>query len=223
VGDTAMFEIDLSRYRVVDLSLEIIPDGTADRPFRAVRGVLPDGCFKYDITCTHTHVGTHVEVPAHFWDNGPAVSDVPATSFMGPAVLLHITDATPGMALDADYCARRLGGLIGPQDSVICRNESPATLTGKPTDIPYLLPEAAEYLAGFRPRMLGIDTTVGLGHDIPEGRRIHEILMGSGCSFIEFMANLDDLRCDKFYLMALPFKVRGMDSGWCRAIAIEDL
>lgn len=218
-----MFGLDLNRYRVVDLSLEIIPDGTEDRPFRAIRGVLPDGCFKYDITCTHTHVGTHVEVPAHYWDNGRAVSDVPVTSFMGRGVLLHITDATPGMALDAEYCARRLEGLLRPEDCVICRNESPATLTGNPAHIPYLLPEAAEYLAGFRPKLLGIDTTVGLGHDIPQGRRIHEVLMGVGCSFIEFMANLSDLHRDVFYLMALPFKVRGMDSGWCRAIAIEEL
>lgn len=218
-----MFELDLTRYRVVDLSLEVVPDGTQDRPFRAVRGVLPDGCFKYDITCTHTHVGTHVEVPAHYWENGASVCDVPLTCFMGRAVLLHVTDATPGMALNAEYCARRLEGMIQREDCVICRNETPATLTGNPADLPYLLPEAAEYLAHFRPKLLGIDTNVRLGCDIPEGRRIHELLMGVGCSFVEFLSHLDDLRRDVFYLMALPFKVRGMDSGWCRAVAIEEL
>jgi arylformamidase len=218
-----MFDLDGTRYRLVDLSLEVVPDGTADRPFRAVRGVLPDGCFKHDITCTHTHVGTHVEVAAHYWENGPTVSDVPLACFMGRAVLLHITDATPGMALDADYCAQRLRPLIQPGDCVICRNESPATLSGDSANLPYLLPEAAQYLAGFRPKLLGIDTTVRLGRDIPQARRIHEILMGVGCNFLEFLANLDDLRHEVFYLMALPFKVRGMDSGWCRAVAIEEL
>ena len=107
-------------------------------------------------------------------------------------------------------------------DCVLCRNDNAATLTGSPDALPHLTPGAAEYLAGRRVKMVGIDDKVRLSRDIPEGRELHEVLLGAGCSLVEFLDNLDSLRQDEFYFMALPWKVKGMDSSWCRAIAIEE-
>ena len=42
-------------------------------------------------------------------------------------------------------------------------------------------------------------------------------------TFVEFLTNLDELKRREFYFMALPFKAKGLDSMWVRAIAIEEM
>ena len=100
-----MFSIDLERYRLVDLSVMIEPPGTQERPLEVSVGRLADDAFKMDITNLHTHVGTHVEAPAHFFEDGALITDVPLTAFFGPATLLSIDEpsehALTGDTIDA--------------------------------------------------------------------------------------------------------------------------
>ena len=99
-----MFDIDLSRYRLVDLSYEVVPGSSDDRPFDAALGTLEDGCFKYDVSRTHTHVGTHVESPAHFRQDWPDIGSLPLEAFMGRGVLLRVDASLEGLAVDRAYC-----------------------------------------------------------------------------------------------------------------------
>ena len=85
----APFNIDLQRYRLIDLALVVAPPGTDERPFVAERGLLADDCFKHDIT-THTHVGCHIESPSHYSLDWPDVSAYPLEKFCGRAVLAEI-------------------------------------------------------------------------------------------------------------------------------------
>jgi kynurenine formamidase len=43
-----------------------------------------------------------------------------------------------------------------------------------------------------------------------------------GTTFLEIIENVDQISRREFFVMALPFLVKGIDSGWCRAIVIED-
>ena len=217
-----MFDIDLTKYRIVDLSYEVVPGASEDRPFDAVRGRLADDCFKYDVSRTHTHVGTHVELPAHYWEDGADVVAFPPEAFMGRGILFKIDATLEGPAITTEYCEQQLGGLIQAGDCVLCRNDNPATVTGNAEDLPHLTPDAASYLRGKQIKILGIDDKVRLSRNIPEGRKLHEILMGAGCNLVEFLDNLAELGRDEFYFMALPWKIQKMDSSWCRAIAIEE-
>ena len=87
------FVLDPEQYRVVDLSFEVVPwkDRIGDRPFLTeISPTLPDGKDK-EVVFTHTHVGTHVEGPLHFFGSGAkALSDFPLNTFMGRAVVLPI-------------------------------------------------------------------------------------------------------------------------------------
>jgi len=47
-----MFNIDLKKYRIVDISYEVVPPGTDDRPFVIERGLLADNAYKYDVLNT---------------------------------------------------------------------------------------------------------------------------------------------------------------------------
>jgi kynurenine formamidase len=218
-----MFAIDLNKYRLVDLSYEVDPDNCPpDRPFELQRGYLADNAYKYDVR-THSHVGTHIESPAHFFEGGRDTTCYPLDAFFGRAVLLDVPDATKAAEIGPDYLERAVGDLLQPGDIVICRNSDVDSLaSGDPARYPALTPEAGHWLAERGIKMLGIDTHFRLGKDVAAGRALHDILMSRGVLFIEFLDNLAELRQREFFFMALPFKVRKMDSSWCRAIAIEE-
>ncbi|MGC8971217.1 MAG: cyclase family protein [bacterium] len=205
-----MFDIDLSRYRILDLSKEVIPPGTEDRPFKVERTFLSDRTYKHDVW-THSHVGTHIEASSHFYDDGKDINEYPLEAFFGRAILL---DAEPG-TIDAKIIERLIGDIIKEQDIVICRNKRIGS------GYPYLTTESARWLADKRIKMLGIDTNFKLGRDVEEGRLIHDILMSKGVTFIEFLDNLHLISKREFFFMALPYKVK-MDSSWTRAIAVEE-
>ena len=216
-----MFDIDFDKYRIVDISYEVVPPGSADRPFVMERGLLADRAYKYDITNTHSHVGTHVETPAHFFDGGKDVTELPLTSYFGRAILLEIDDAQENLVILPPLLEKAIGDIIQEGDIVICRNNDAESLKGNRPK-PHLTPEAAQWFRDHKMKMLGIDNNVGLSADIPSGRKLHDILMSVDIPIIEWLDNLDQLKKRIFYLMALPFKVKVMDSSWARVIAIED-
>ena len=106
---------------------------------------------------------------------------------------------------------------------MICRNHDPASLRSPNMgEKPCLAPAGAEWLAQRQIKMLGIDTVFRLGKDVEDGRAIHEILQSQDVCLIEFLDNLQALRKREFFFIALPCKVKQIDSSWTRAIAIEE-
>jgi arylformamidase len=217
-----MFNIDQSKYRVVDISYEVVPPGSDDRPFVIEKGYLADMAYKYDVTKTHSHVGTHVESPAHFFDNGKDITELPLSVYYGRAILLEVDDAIKNRAIMPDFLDQAIGGIVKENDIVICRNNDQESLKGK-IPKPHLTPEAAKWFNQHKVKMIGIDNNVGLSKDIPSGREFHDIVMSVGMPIIEWLDNLDQLKKKEFFIMALPFKVKQMDSSWARVIAIEEI
>lgn len=211
------FDIDFERYRVVDLSYTVVPPGTASRPFVIERGRLADNAYKYDIVRSHTHVGTHVEAPAHFYPAGKDVTALPLESFFGRAILLDVPDAAAAQAIDGDYLAAAVGDLMRPGDIVLCRCSD-----ADAAESPCFTPEGAIWLRGRQVKMLGIDQGFRLGATITAARALHDILMSRDVCLVEFLDNLDALRRREFFFMALPFKCAQIDSAPARAIAIEE-
>ena len=212
-----VFSIDLAKYRIVDLSYQVVPPGTADRPFVIQRGRLADHAYKFDIIRTHTHVGTHVEAPAHFYPEGKDVTELPLESFFGRAVLLDVRDAAAATEIGERFLDDHIGGIFQPGDILVCRNSDLGA-----AQTPCLTPEAALWMRRRDIKMLGIDTHFRLGATITAGRALHDILMSREVCLVEFLDNLAALTRPEFFLMALPFKCAQIDSAPARAIAIEE-
>lgn len=212
-----VFSIELERYRIVDLSYLVVPPGTRDRPFVMQRGRLADQAYKFDVIRTHSHVGTHVETPAHFFPEGKDVSHLPLDAFFGRAVLLDVPDAAAAEEIDGAYLDAAIGDILQPGDILICRNsdlEADAT--------PAFTPEAAVWLRDKQIKMLGIDEHFALGATMTASRALHDILMRRDICLIEFLDNLAELRRREFFFMALPARIAQIDSAPARAIAIEE-
>jgi len=222
-----VFEIDESRYRVIDLSLRIEPPGPEGRPFQVERDRWPDESFLYRIT-THTHVGTHIESPAHFFEGGRRLEDFPLNRFYGPAVLFEFAgiDGEPvtGAAFQAD-----IGPLMRENRIVVCRNSHPdwrRVAREQPERLPYLSPDGAQWLADHKANLLVIHDFTGIQiSDCKEtSQRNHAILLASGVEVLplEFATGLEQITKKEFFFMALPIRFAGVDSMWARAVAIEE-
>lgn len=218
-----MFDIDLEKYDVIDLSITVQAGQAGDRPFLVKQGLLADGAYKHDIQ-THSHVGTHVEFPAHFYgQHKKGATDYPLSAFMGRAILCRVTQTGADLAITAGYLQQEIGDIIRPGDIVVFRNDG-TRYDGTNIDaIPYFTAEAARWIRDHKVKLIILDT-IRMGRDIPAGREFHDILMGDGAEipFVEFVENLDALTKREFYVMCLPYKVKGLDSSFCRAIAIQE-
>jgi arylformamidase len=219
------FAFDPKKYRIIDISHTVIPGENPDRPFTVQKAIIPgDHTFRYDVHLTHTHVGTHVEMPKHFFEQGKCITDYPLDYFHGRAVLLSVTEKrTTG-----EFCQRQIGGIIRPDDIVVVRNDTGTKLTkemvysGDFAHLPTLTLSAAEFFIQSRVRMLVLDY-VRLGETVDLTRKFHDMLMSRDMCFVEIVENLESIKKLVFYVMVLPYKVLGMDSGWTRAIVIEEV
>lgn len=213
---------DLKNYNIIDISYTVIPGEDVDRPFAIQKALLKDLTFRYDILKTHSHVGTHVEVGAHFYERGKSITDIPLDRFHGPAVLLSVQD----MVVTEDSCEKSLGDKIQEGDIIVIRNDIGNKLTKQQLylegerKLPKLTPSAAKWMAKYNPKLIVLDF-IRFGEDIDEIRQFHDILMSQDVNFVEFVENLEKITQERFYLMALPYKVQGLDSSFCRAIVIQ--
>lgn len=213
-----MFTIDPEQYRLVDLSSVIEPPGTEERPLEVSEGRLADDTFKTDITRLHTHVGTHVEAPAHFYEGAKLITQFPLADFFGPAVLLSIDEPVDrevtGQTLD-----EHVGGIFQPGHVLLCRNALAQTRESE-EPIPTLTPDAARWMVEHQMQLLVTDCWFGLGPDIPATRELHDILMSEDICIVEGTV-LDDLQQRECFFMALPVAF-ALDSSFARAIALEE-
>jgi len=214
---------DLENFEVIDISYTVIPGEDADRPFAIQKALLEDKTFRYDILKTHSHVGTHVEVGAHFYEGGKTITDIPLERFYGPGVLLSVKE----MVVTGDICEKFLGNKIQDGDIIIIRNDTGIKLTKQQLylegedKLPKLTPSAAKWLVKYNPKLIVLDF-IRFGEDIDETRQFHDILMSQDVNFVEFVDNLEKITQERFYVMALPYKVQGLDSSFCRAIVIQE-
>lgn len=211
-------------YILVDLSMEVIPPGTEERPFEISRGFLHDQTFKYFIS-THTHVGTHLEGPLHFFEEGKDLSDFPLSAFWGRAWFFDIEHVPENGIITPELLSLQLEEKIVPGDILVARNldGNNLRLFGETKDrkiLPCFTPEAAFWMRSRSIKMLGIDNFVRLGKDVTSTRKLHEILLSSDILLLEGLANLTKVEGSTFFLIAFPYRARGIDSSFTRAVAL---
>ena len=100
------------------------------------------------------HIGTHVDLPAHFIPGGKALGDYPIDAFIGPAQVLDLTDVAH--AIDEARLARET---IAEDRHLLLKTRN-SSFVRSPVfrqDTVFLAPDAAAHLLAARPRSIGID------------------------------------------------------------------
>jgi len=168
-----------------------------------------------------SHVGTHVEVPLHFYTDGKDTAQLPLDVFMGPAITLDFRHKQVDEAITLDDV--HAAGDIGVGEHVILwEGRDQQYRTPASHQRPYITEEAVAWLLEDRQvRLLGTDSSGfevrGVG-----GHPNHTRWFKHDAAVLECLRNLDQIRSQHFYLLALPLPVQRLDACPVRALAIED-
>jgi kynurenine formamidase len=218
--------IDLNKYRVIDLSYELVPgerklDGRYlhgqtffDRPVE-VQEFTAFGARMHFIQ-GQTHTGTHVECPYKYSDSGPDFVDMPLTSFMGEAVACDFTGKTAGEAIgveDFQACGVRTGDIV----LAWCSSETTH-------ELPYITSEAIDWLIDTQIKLLAIENMRYSPPDTPPGQGDADCrLLLAGIPMVDAPLGLGQITQPRVFFIALPVKTRRITACTVRAIALEPI
>ncbi|MHB1483686.1 MAG: cyclase family protein [Saccharofermentanales bacterium] len=169
-----------------------------------------------------SHCGTHVEFPYHHNRNGMDAAKFPLDRLIGDCVLLKFRDKKMGDAVTLDEL-KVFDDKIREGDMVMFDFDCAKFYrTGKSHDRPIINNDAIRWLI-FEKRisLIGSDAS-GIEIKGAANQPNHQILMDNEIPIIEFAANLDLLRKERFTLFVLVPAIEGLDSFTVRLIAIED-
>lgn len=166
-----------------------------------------------------SHVGTHVEAPLHYIATGSDTAGLSIEQLFGPAIVLDFRHKSVNEEISLKDLKE--AGDIQLGDRVI-------TMTGRHTqyrtpqshDRPYLSEGAVRWLVEDRKiSCLGTDSS---GYEVRfvDNHPDHRLLTGAGIPVLECLSNLIELKAERFFLIALPIPVIGLDACPVRAIGI---
>lgn len=152
-------------------------------------------------SCLHT--ATHVDAPLHFIDGGDSVDKLPLDVFIGECV---VVEAPPGP----------ITGAFAEENFPW---EDCERLLIKGNGFSYLMESSAYYVADSGVKLIGTDSqTIGT-HGT--NALIHRALLGQNIPIIEGL-DLTDVEPGRYFLMAQPLKISGVEASPLRAVLIKD-
>lgn len=216
--------------RVIDLS-QPISNREVTNPAFPVSEVKP--CLSYEsdgwmaeIVTAATHVGTHIDAPAHRIKNGKTISDYPLERFQGEAVVIDLLGKNPGEEIKAED--------IYPYDSKIKHGDIVLLCTGwgykrneqnsqeYVFNSPWLGEGAAQYLIDKRINAVGIDH-FSIGGAKPENVCIpHDKLLEAEILIFEDMMLPESLlEKERWYIVAFPISLGSVSGSFARIAALD--
>ena len=178
-----------------------------------------------------THNGTHIDAPRHMMENGFPVDQIPLTQIAKEGVLINLTNKGPNSSISVKDILDT-GVRLGPDRIPMIYTGWTDKTWGKPefwTQMPYLEPGVGELMASKGVPAVGMD----LFPERPLWRGIkpgpgevwqvnHLALMKKGIPLIQFVTNLSQIGSGRFFVIALPLKMKGADGAPARVIALVE-
>jgi arylformamidase len=164
------------------------------------------------------HAGTHVDAPYHFAADGATVERLLLEALVGPAVVVHLPDATAITAAELEALrlppeTRRL--LFKTRNSALwARGETAFQAT-----YVALTPDAAAWIVERGVRLVGVDYLSVDSFDRPD-HPVHRTLLAAGVVVIEAL-DLSGVEAGSYELYCLPLKLAGADGAPTRVILIQ--
>ena len=215
--------------KVIDLTqllndkITVYPD-TAPPTFEVTNTVDKDGYREHQISML-SHTGTHIDSPAHVYQDGRTLDQFPMDKFIGEAM---VVDCRGRNEINLDYL-QTYADIIAEVDFVLFFTgwQHKWNTAGYFEDCPVPTTEAAQYLAGFNLKGVGVDAfsldkIVSANKVTSEIIPNHHILLGQEILLIENLTNLDKLPDHAFTFQCFPLKVENADGSPIRAVAMVD-
>jgi len=207
--------------KFVDLTLTL-EDGTRALDLDPItfvnryRTIYQDG-YNLSQVIISSHVGTHIDAPRHFLEQGVTLDKVPLDRLIGKARLLNFSHKKAKELITRKEI-ESYDSVISPDDIIILRTDwyekFPSHEYGY--DNPNVSTKAVEYLIQKKIKMLGVESPTLNWEDNPNA---HKILLNAGILLVEGLAYLDKIRTETFTFYAIPLKIKDIDGFPVRAFA----
>lgn len=171
-------------------------------------GVLETSGYEDHYVSVGTHVGTHIDAPAHMIKGGKTLNQVELDRFIGRGVYIKVDkEITLDKVKTVD---------IGDGDIVLFHTGMSDVYHQKEyyDNYPAISETVANYLVSKRVKMVGVDMCSVDHEPFP----VHKIFLGNGALIIENLTNLSQLDGKKFKVYALPISLQ-IDGAPARVIA----
>lgn len=161
-----------------------------------------------------SHVGTHIDAPAHYIKNGLTVDQLPLEAFLGPCIVVDIEKQMPLRSITSDHIKHLE---LAPR--VLFKTGCTDLFQRFPDDFPYIANECVEYLAAYKTLLIGVDTP-SVDHSTSKDLPVHHLCSEHNIRILENL-DLSKVAPGLYTLIALPLKLEGLDASPVRAILVQ--
>ena len=164
------------------------------------------------------HLGTHVDAPHHFLNDGRTVESLPLDVLTGPCYVTQLPDGVDEITSEVlertEITSEMKRVLFGTRNSHLWA-KGEATFQ---TDFVAITEDGAEWLVERGIQLVGVDylSVAPYGDSVPT----HTVLLKAGVVVVEGL-NLSQVMRGFYDLYCLPLKIAGSDGAPARAILIQ--
>lgn len=160
------------------------------------------------------HGGTHFDAPLHMVEGGDTIENFDLSKGLTPCKVFDLT------SLDLKITKNDIESLdINEGDFILFKTKNSYT---EEFDFNFVFIEksAAEYLRDKKIKGVGTDA-LGVERSQP-GHETHKAFLGNNIVVLEGL-RLKDIKEGKYFLVALPLKIKGIEGAPARAVLIEGM
>jgi arylformamidase len=168
--------------------------------------------FNLSLMKVSTHLGTHVDPPAHYVAGGATVDELPLEVMVGPGAVLDMRgrQRVDRAALEAAW--------IGDYPRVLLKTDNSPRLLEREFQSDYvaLTEDGALFLVDKGVKLVGIDY-LSIEQCVEPGAAVHHVLLAAGVLIVEglFLADVPAGPCRVY---CLPMKIKGGDGAPARVL-----
>jgi arylformamidase len=164
------------------------------------------------------HLGTHVDAPYHFLNDGRTVEQLPLDVLTGPCYVVQLPDGIEAITAEVlertEITSEMKRVLFGTRNSHLWARGEPEFQT----DFVAITEDGAEWLVERGVQLVGVDylSVAPYGDSVPT----HTVLLQANVVVVEGL-NLANVMRGFYHLYCLPLKIAGCDGAPARAILVQ--
>jgi kynurenine formamidase len=213
--------------KIIDLSVPIKSQETHvypgyPKPLRSTLSTVREDGYYSNIWTLDEHTGTHVDAPAHFFEDLPSIERVPLGVTVGKGVLLDFAERRANYSItrrDVEIGLKQKSqrGKVGRGWVILFHTGYTAKAgTQRWLEHPGLSEEACRFVVSLRVNAIGFDAPSPDRPPFPA----HKILLPRGILIFEGLTNLEKVAGRDFIFFGLPLPLVEGSASPVRALAV---
>ncbi|ANU18891.1 arylformamidase [Planococcus plakortidis] len=203
---------------IIDISMALdssTPEWPGDTPFSYRLSVTKEesGSVNIGELKSSTHIGTHIDAPFHYDENGLKTDELPLDVYLATAQVMDVSDQPQVQLENLDELAKGVSAVLLKTDAWRDRTKFPEAW-------PVFDPAIAEWMKGQGVRLLGVDVP-SVDPETSKELPMHHAMNRNQRFILEGIV-LDDVAPGVYELAALPLKIRGGEGSPVRAVLYKE-